>query len=347
MFLWLAGWVLQIQAQQIPEFFFWKSDAPAETKVQKPYLLKPDAEEKKRILKKLLEEKFPVGLYCALSNSWQEPLTTGIKATLKTRIRQEEKDTSMHEILYLLLDDTTNKLPDSESNTIQLLDFNADHFPDLILFPGVYFGPSSGYQYWGKGFQKWEKIWENAGVSVWMKTEGKELVIRHQVIRIEDEEPMFVQELSWNWEKKTGKQTFKYFYPSQFIATKAKPGQEMISPVIPTSPGKQKPEGYFKTNQTAPLRATPAILNQPAPELQEQTKVWKGNILAQVTENQTCLVLGSQGNWKLAAFIPQTKFTEKEPYRNHGMDWDTESKGWVAPWYVGWIEARFLYAVKP
>lgn len=182
------------------------------------------------------------------------------------------------------------------------LDFDKDDVWDLLLIEGVYFGPTSGYQFYVNTKAGVDYACENSGDIVKIKKYRKAVTLYHLVPIIDVGESGVLYILHLNFKKRS--YDFRKIYYAQ---------QSILPAKISNKPKK------IKIQQKTALRFSPEIRDkgtwielaeQENEEIYRMSKTIRGNTVAYYEKGAECLLLteNKEGNlWLFCLSIIQAK----------------------------------------
>jgi hypothetical protein len=337
----------QAWAQDAPRFAFPKyydSGNPyiysqAEKSLQKYGLTLTSAQKKQFLANELIASNLDLFDVVEVCNYLKINLSSQDRQKLVERLRTNQ-DTNLFNLYedFIVgksyLDSNRNSLAYEKTKIPILYDFNRDGKADLIMLPGVYFGPSLGYKFFGRVNSKFQYLFDNSGSIVELQISNNQAIINFRVPIIDPSETNIQQGLVLKFkEKNTLLEPKVYFAQQSFL------------------PAKLNPPKWAEFVADTELRYSPTINDTPRDTTgyvyDSVTTTLRGNVVAEYQSNAKGYILGEKADWFLVALSPLSPPTRTS--LRHGMDSEwTDEKGNVMaelkikPYLLGWVRKKQL-----
>jgi hypothetical protein len=212
-----------------------------------------------------------------------------------------------------------------------VLDLDGDGRADLILIPAMYFGPSAGLKFYGRGPERFEYLGEHSGDIRRIDEDRTAIVLRFMVNILDSTETGAVLNFHFDRRGRSWAVTKQYYaqqteIPARFSAPTAS-----------------------RTVRESELRTGPRVDDGPPRTDRDQnvvTTTLKGNIVARFSEGAGCLILAAKGEWAFVAFTPDSPARECSLYHDldHSLEQTRKELGVfpLRPYLCGWIRREAL-----
>ncbi len=304
--------------------------------------LKLSAGQSRLLLQQLFDDRIPALDYITAALNLDAEVTPARRQELIAREKSVDRDpgdTTMICDRIAALDVQKNELEGNPSFTeglyrFSVLDVDAPSGrADLILIPAMYFGPSAGLKFYGRGRERFEYLGEQSGDIRRIDETPSSTVFRFQVNILDPSETGIVLNFAFDRSRRSWMVTRQYYAQQT----------EM--------PGPFSLPAASRTVRVTELRTGPGADDGPGRTDRDEemvTTTLRGNVVARFPANAGCLLLAAKREWAFCAFLPEAKPLECSLYHDLDHTLDRTRKQIGAPplpsYICGWVRRDALRA---